>query len=327
MIKYFAILSLILTLAACDMAPSEKLGIDYHTHIWSPELGKEMSELCGILMPCETSEMAKGTNAKDLMPILDTSRFNRAAIMSGAYLFGSPEFKLEIEDQVKLTRVENQFIADQVATSEKLFGFFSSNPIADYAIEEARYWKKKGGFDGMKLHMAMGGVDFFNPDHIQKLQNLFDVVDDKDMTILIHLQNRNPEYDDRDVEVFINDILPHVPNSTIIIAHAINWGNGLAQDKKALDYFIKAMNEGRVDTGRTYIGVGAILKEGLGEERQALFLEQFRSLNIKNWVFGSDWTAIDPELHPVRYSKALLEAGMTTSELDQIISKKLPFVN
>ena len=319
----FAMLGL---LGACDMAPKEKLGIDYHTHIQSPEMGTHMGVMCGKYAECDAEEMAKGTSVELLLPTLETSQFNRAVIMSVGYMGGMPDFGIEIEAEKSLTRHENQYIADQVATSEKLISFYSVNPLRDYAIEEAKYWQENDGHSGLKLHMANSDVDFFNADHVKKLQDLFDVVDEDGMTIFIHLRNRNSEYDGRDVEVFVNEILPHAPKSTIIIAHAVGWGGFDEPNEKALDYFIKAMADGRVDTARTYIGVGAVIMEGLTEDRKTLFLEKFRSLNIENWVFGSDWAPVLSPLDPVTYAKSLNDIGMTEEELSKLISNKLPFI-
>ena len=254
-----------------------------------------------------------------------------------AYMASMPELKLDIETQKRLTRSENQFTANQVATSDKLYGFFSLNPISDYALEEANYWIKTGGFHGLKLHLANADIDLFNPNHVQKIQDLFKVVDHPDMNILIHLRTRNPEFGAKDVDTFISDILPYAPQSTFIIAHAAGWGGYDEANDAALNSFIKAINSGKLKKSRVYLDVAAVvipeeikpyypISEEVLNEQTAQFLKRFRTLNIENWVYGSDWAPRENTLEPTHYLNTLIEAGLSEGEAEKLISNTLLFI-
>ncbi len=319
-------ISVALLLFSGFSAWAEELGIDYHVHIQSPEMGKLLGQFCGTLAKCKAEDLKDGSTIESLLPTLENSRFNRAVIMSVGYMGGMPEFKMDNQAQKNLTRNENKYIADQVAQSEKLFGFFSVNPLADYALDEARYWMKSGGHDGLKLHFANSAVDLLNPDHVANIQALFEVVDKDEMTIMIHLRTRNPEYGAKDVAVFINDLLPHVSKAKIIIGHGAGWGGYDEATDQALDAFIEGFKDGSIDPSRVYMGVGAVIMPGLPQERTDIFLKKFRSIKKENWIFGSDWSPGLSPLDPVSYLATLREAGLTDEEAQKLISNQLPFV-
>jgi hypothetical protein len=140
---------------------AEELSIDYHAHILSPEMGKEMAPLCDE-MGCDAVRITEGVDAETLLQALENSSFNRAIIMSGGYFGGMPELERDIETQKKLTRHENAYSAEQAAKSKKIFSFFSVNPLSDYALEETRYWMIEGGHSGLKLNLVNSDANLFN---------------------------------------------------------------------------------------------------------------------------------------------------------------------
>lgn len=111
----------ILAVVACSQ--KEYLGVDYHVHITSPEMAQEMNKLCGTILVCQKG-IVPYSSAMDIEKSLKNTVFNRAVVLSGAYFAGMPEMELDIETQKKLTRSENEFVARQVSSSKKLFGFF-----------------------------------------------------------------------------------------------------------------------------------------------------------------------------------------------------------
>lgn len=306
---------------------NEELITDYHVHIQSPEMGNLLSEFCGKLMPCDPEILKKGSSAADLLPKMKNSPFNRLVILSTAYQAGMPEFTLSIEDQKALTRSENAYIAEQVSGSEHLLGFFSVNPLSSYALEESGYWMKSEKFSGLKLHFANSDVDLGNPDHIKKIQTLLDFVDQETMTILIHLRTRDPEYGQKDVDIFFEKLLPHISNARIIIAHAGGWGGYDDTTHSVLENFIERMNNNSAIRDKLYLGVGAVITPTLSEERKSLFIKTFRTLNIENWIFGSDWFPVTNDLGHGLYLSELIKAGLTEKEATTLISKQLPFVD
>ena len=302
-----------------------ELRTDYHTHILSPEMGKAIAPLCDE-MGCDAVKSTKGIDAEELLQALENSSFNRAVILSGGYFGGMPELELGIEAQKELTRHENTFCAEQAATSKKLFSFFSVNPLSDYALEETRYWMNKGGHSGLKLNLVNSDVDLFNSIHVAKIQAVLDAVNSPYMTIMIHLRARNPEYGSRDIEVFIGDLIPHASQANVIVAHAMGWGGYDKETDEALGAMISSIENGRVESARLFIDVAAVIGPELDKEQKILFLNRFRSTDINNWVFGSDWMPGMGDGDFVGSLNALKEAGLTDQESRQLISNRLPFV-
>lgn len=314
----------------------DKLMIDYHTHIQSPEMSKEMEKLCGTFIRCRDGKIPS-TEASDLLTTLDSSRVNRSVIMSMAYMAGMPELELDSNSQKKLTRHENEYVANEASKSKKLFSFFSVNPIHNYAIDEAKYWIRRGGHSGLKLHLANADIDLLNDDHVQRIKDLLNVVDSEEMTILIHLRTRNPEFGAKEVEMVISELIAKTPKSKFIIAHAGSWGGFDEAAQVSLKAFTKAIKNGRLDRSKIFLDVAAVIvpedirkyypipEEELEKEAN-LFVKQFRELDLNNWVFGTDWAPKENTLEPNKYIEVLRRAGMTNEELDAILGNSLPFI-
>lgn len=314
----------------------EYAGVDYHVHIQSQEMAKAMEKLCGTFVRCPEG-IVHPSNAKDVEVFLDSTVFTNAVILSSAYMTGMPEFELDIKTQKKLTRSENEFVAHQVSNSKKLFGFFSVSPLAEYALEEANYWIKTEKFHGIKLHLANADFDFFNSEHVEKLQKILELIDKPSMNIMLHGRTRNPEFGQKDVEVLINEIIPYAPQSTWILAHAAGWGGYDEPTDIALATVIDAMNSGKLDKSKVFLDISAVvvpeaIKKYYPIPKDTLdlqtmnFISRFHKLDINNWVFGSDWTPKENNLKPYYYLNELIAAGFNEQELKKVISNKLDFI-
>ena len=304
-----------------------KLGIDYHIHNPSKETAGYMQTF---------GDTIKTQSIEELEKSLNDTLINRAVIMSMAYLVSMKELKLDNETQKELTRKENYFTVNQALQSDKIYAFFSVNPLTDFALEEAKYWINHKGVSGLKLHLANSRFDFFNSNHIKKLQALLKVVDKKGMNIFIHMRNRNPDYGPKDADIFIKEIIPYAPKSNWIIAHAGGWGLYDETTEKVLSKFIDLIKSNQINKERIYIEIGAVVlpsklkkKYQMAEkvliEQESKFIQKFRTLDRKYWLFGSDW--LPNETVPSNeYFNELIKAGFNKEELLDIVDNKLHFV-
>lgn len=332
----FVSLILLVTISFCSCEKPEKLAIDYHTHIQSPEMSIEMQKLCGTFVRCRDGKIPS-SGASDLLPSLDSSKVNRAVIMSTAYMAGMPELELSLDRQKNLVRHENEYVAKEAAKSEKLYSFFSLNPIHSYAKKEAEYWIKTGGHSGLKLHLANADIDLLNKEHVKKIQEVLKIVDNEEMTILIHLRTRNPEFGAKEINIVISELLVKSPKSKFIIAHAGSWGGFDETASISLNAFTNAISSGTIDISKIFFDVAAVVvpedirkyypvpAEDLEKEANS-FINQFRQLSINNWVFGSDWSPRENTLEPNKYIDVLIKAGLTNEEMNLILSNTLPFI-
>ena len=251
---------IILVVLGLSCQNSEKLSIDYHVHIQSPEMSVAMEKLCGTFIRCKDGKIPS-SSAENLLLTLDgdSTKINRAVIMSMGYMASMPELELDEEAEKKLVRRENEFTANEASESDKLYSFFSVNPVKDYAIDEVKYWVDKGGHSGLKLHLANSDINLHDEEQINKIQELFKIIDDDKMTILIHLRTRNPDFGAQEVEIVISKLIAQAPKSTFIIAHAASWGGFDNAAQASLATFTKAINNGTLDNEKVFLDIAAVI--------------------------------------------------------------------
>jgi predicted TIM-barrel fold metal-dependent hydrolase len=166
-------------------------GGDHHMHIRSANasavwaaLCESMPEACG-----PDSHVPAPSTAADAIQALDEGGLEKGTIMSLAYFYGFPELAGTKFDDYRYVRAENEYVAQQVAYFPgSLAGFFSVNPLSEYAIHEVSYWAEKGGMTGLKLHLANSDLDFRNPEHVSQLKAVFEVLNEYSLPVGIHMR-------------------------------------------------------------------------------------------------------------------------------------------
>jgi len=99
--------------------------------------------------------------AAEVLAALDSAGVARAAVLSSAYLFGMPD--VGFENQQASVMAENDYVSREVAKHrERLVGFCSVNPLAEYAMSEVTRCSTLPGMVGLKLHFANSDVDLRN---------------------------------------------------------------------------------------------------------------------------------------------------------------------
>ena len=94
---------------------------DHHQHLFSPAIAELIS--------------AKPIAADDLIALLDAAGIRRAAVLSVAYMFGSPS--RTVENEYEKVKAENDWTGREVARfPDRLIGFCGFNPLEDYALDE-----------------------------------------------------------------------------------------------------------------------------------------------------------------------------------------------
>ncbi|HHV59603.1 MAG TPA: amidohydrolase family protein [Clostridiaceae bacterium] len=173
------VIALSVALAACNHAeepannPSvaeKTIHTDYHMHIQS----KQMADIfIAILGSDELSgNQLEESSAETIIELLDEAGMDRAFIISVAYISGND--LIAGPDEYNDVKKENNYLAIQCARyPERLIGFFSVNPLKEYAAEEVDRCYDELKLPGLKLHFANSNVDLTNPEPLAKIQNLF----------------------------------------------------------------------------------------------------------------------------------------------------------
>jgi uncharacterized protein len=258
-------------------AQSVPLG-DYHQHLFSPAITKLSPSLPSI-------------TASDVVSLLDAAGIQRAVVLSVAYLFGRPGRNVENEhDKVK---AENDWIGEQVGRFPKrLIGFCSFNPLREYALEELSRCAQDPRLRGLKLHLGNSLIDYRNPQHIERLRQIFRAANGYRMPVVIHMRasiSRKMPYGGDAARIFLNDILPVTPGIPVQIAHLAGAGgydDPLADEAVAV--FVEAIANGDPHTKQLYFDVTTVASRSTPPDQAKLVAKRLRQLGLQRILYGSD---------------------------------------
>lgn len=173
------VIALLIALGACgyveepvnNTSAAEKIiYTDYHMHLMSKPMADIFIELTGSDKVGEYQ--IEEFSAERILTLLNDGRLDRAFVVSGAYILGMDG--IEGPDEYNNVKKENNYLAIQCAKyPEGLIGFFSVNPLKDYAIKEVDRCYDELNLPGLKLHFTNSNVDLNNPEHLAKIQEFF----------------------------------------------------------------------------------------------------------------------------------------------------------
>lgn len=270
---------------------------DHHIHIMSEEYSKFHKKILGSDKYFGTP--IKEVSGESIISLLDEANINRAFVLSNSYILGMKG--AEGTDEYEDVKKENNYVAIEVSKyPDRLIGFFSVNPLKDYAIKEVDRCYDVLKLSGLKLHFTNSDVDLNKPEHLKKIKKLFSHCAERDIPILLHYKSRSPEYGKKDAEILINDIISKTPNLKLQIAHLGGWGGFDKSTKEVFSTFIKKYNSnsnlkknniffdlsGIVVTDREYMPEAL---EITSEKDHKEIVEMLRAWGLDNVVFGSDY--------------------------------------
>src|SRR5918999_779180 len=171
----------LMALSSCTRSGTAQLApvADHHQHLFSPAMAELLSTDSVRFQPL---------TARDLVTLLDSAGIQRAAVLSVAYLYGSP--RRTVEDEYAKVRAENDSTAAQAAEyAERLRAFCGFNPLEDYALRELERCARHPGLRrGIKLHFGNSDVQLENPAHVEQLRRVFRPANRHRMAIAVHMR-------------------------------------------------------------------------------------------------------------------------------------------
>lgn len=265
--------------------------IDHHMHIHSPAILKILPAYCASpkrKSPCDPRFTAPLT-ADDALRAMDSAGIRQGWLMSTAYLAESP-LGPPRPDAARVVREANDFtVALARSRPDRFAAFVSVNPTAPDAQAEIARWKGDREVTGLKLHLTNSGVDLRDPVQIAALAAVFHGAAANGWTIMIHMRTGAADYGARDVEAFIEQVLPAAGGRPVVIAHAAGWGGIDAATLDALGAFANAFEKdpGRVRNVR--FDLAQVFKENATPEDRARMASLIRRIGPDRFVAGSDW--------------------------------------
>lgn len=221
--------------------------------------------------------------AEELIKRHDAAGIKRAAVLSAAYWFGSPEWASEPE--YEKVKAENDWTVAEVAKyPERLVAFISFNPLKEYALAELQRFAGHPNVRGIKLHFANSDVDVFNPAHVEQMRRVFKAANDNKLAIVAHLWT-GPAYGKAEAEIFLRDILAAAPDVPVSIAHFAGGGPGYTDP--ALEVFANAIAANDPRTKNLYFDI-ATVADLQTEQTLETFAKRIRQVGLKRVLFGTD---------------------------------------
>ncbi len=151
---------------------------DHHQHLFSPTIA---AILAGSNPP-------QVITARDVAALLDSAGIRRAALLSVAYMYGSPS--RNVEDEYAKVRAENDWNGAQAAEYPDWFrALCSFNPLKDYALDElARCAREPNLRYGIKLHLGNSDVQLDDSAHLERMREVFRAANEHRMAIVVHMR-------------------------------------------------------------------------------------------------------------------------------------------
>lgn len=268
-------------------------------------------------------KLPEATTAARAVSELDAAGVQKGVILSVAYLFARGSLPVPLPDERARLQAENDWVAQQVAAyPDRLIGFFSVNPLRDYALEEIERCAKNPHFKGIKLHIANSRVDMLNPEHLEKLGRVFKAANEKRLAIVIHLWS-SVAYTPQHAQAFIDKILPMAPDIPIQIAHLT--GSGPNEDNDAiLQVYTNAALANDPRLKNVYFDVASNIVASTPKEALDLTAKRLRELGLHRVLFASDrsWSNDTPG----DAWRAFLRLPLTAEEFAGIANNVAPYV-
>lgn len=307
---------------------------DHHIHIWSPDardlLVRAQEELGQTVIP---EERARPLTGDDAIAAMDSAGIERGVLLSTAYFFGIPD--IEVEDEYARVRAENDYVGAQVAKHpDRLVGFFSFNPLAEYALREMERLAGQDPFVGVKLHLGNSDVDLRDATDLSRLREVFDRANELGLAVVIHLGGRTQEFGAKDAEAFLDEILPVAVDVPVQVAHMAGPGGLGPGTRASARAFAQALTDHPERTRNLYFDLSGVphpthLAQGdtaLSRRIEALnraFVEVAREIGFDRILFGSDFPAITP----ARYLDGMpASLPLTEGEYSDLVDDTAPYL-
>lgn len=279
---------------------------DHHQHLFSPAIAADLPGVPHAIL------------ARDVVALLDLAGIHSALLLSTAYMYGSPKHTIAAEyDKV---RAENDWNASQAAQyPDRLRAFFAINPLKAYALDEIdrcagnpqlRY--------GIKLHFGNSDVQLDDPAHVEQLQRVFQAANAHRMAIVVHLRasiSKNRPYGSAEARVFLEQLLPLVPDVLVQVAHLASAGPGYDDPPahQVMAVLADAFEQGDPRTNRLWFDVATVVDENISPAHADLVVRFIRQVGVERILYGSD-AAFGDNLRPSEGWAAFRRLPLTNEE-------------
>jgi len=289
---------------------------DHHQHVFSP--------------PMAVFQKITPITAADVITLLDAAGIQRGVLLSTAYSYGRPG--REPQDEYAKVREENDWVGSQATLYPKrLIAFCGFNPLKDYALEELNRCAKNPNLRrGLKLHFGNSDVQLENPEHIEKLKNIFKAANANRMSMVIHMRasfSLNRPYGAEQARAFLEQLMPLAKNITVQIAHLASSGPGYNDPKvdAVFDVFAEAFARRDPATRNLWFDLTTVAHPSNPPERSAMLARRIRQIGPGRILYGTD-AALGSNLRPRESWAEISRIGLTPKEIATIAKNRAPYL-
>jgi predicted TIM-barrel fold metal-dependent hydrolase len=172
-------------------------------------------------------------------------------------------------------------------------------------------------------------VQLDQPAHVEQLGRVFRAANAQRMALVIHLRasiSKNRPYGAAQARIFLEELLPLVPDIPVQIAHLAGSGPGYEDPPaaEAMAVFAEAAERGDSRTSRLWFDVATVVDRHISPATAAVVVRRIRQVGVERVLYGSD-AALGSNLRPREGWATFRRLPLTPEELAQIASNVAPY--
>jgi predicted TIM-barrel fold metal-dependent hydrolase len=270
---------------------------DFHMHIRSQTAYDTEAVMCATFGPgaCHLNTEHQARSGADAIAAFEEVGAKKGVVLSMAYMFGAPSVAAQHYDVARMTRAENEYVAEQVAAHpDKLVGFFGVDPLSSSALDEVRYWARDGRLKGLKLHFANSEVNLRDPAQVKQIAAVVVLAGKNRLPINFHLST-GEKFGAEDTEIFIRDILAPAGDPWVQLSHAGGFGGSDDLMFNVLRVFAAHIAHHDPATRHVVFDLASVVSAKTTAQQAADLVELMRKIGLSRFVVGSDYDGGTPK--------------------------------
>ena len=271
--------------------------IDAMVHPMSPELAEKLTDDPGL-----------ASGAGDVLARLDEANVQKAVMQALGF------FRAIVTDDDGV-RVENNFVAAESATSDRLIGFCGINPLFAGAPAEINRCFGELGMEGIKLNPPFSRMDLKDPAHAAALSAVFDKAQEFDAPVQLHMRSPRDPALKREAFENLAEIINNHPDVRVSHSHC-----GGVIDEHVSDQWLGRL---RPNPDTAFLDLSICLNhfEDAPFSKRELIVWRLRKWGIERLLWSSDYVRINPaQQTPLEALETLEKYPFTQAEIDTLLS-------
>jgi predicted TIM-barrel fold metal-dependent hydrolase len=166
--------------------------------------------------------------------------------------------------------------------------------------------------------------------HLDRLRGVFEAANGNRMAVVVHLRaniSKGRPYGVAQARVFLEDLLPLVPDVPVQVAHLAGTGPGYDDPPadSALAFLAEAVARGDPRTRRLLFDIAGVVDTGISDGNAATVARRIRRIGIDRILFGADAPVFE-NLRPRESWAAFRRIPLSDEEFRRIAGNIAPYL-